>query len=73
MMSHSWHILYDMKPWVIYTTKGFDGGFNTKLHLWGLNYMHEGKHYDIGGGQGGLVNSPWDGEKLNHMLGLLWF
>ena len=44
MMSHSWHILYAMKPWLIYANEGFDGGFNTKLHLWGLNYVLEGKY-----------------------------
>ena len=50
MMIHSWHILYSMKPCLIYATEGFDGGFNKKSHLWGLNYIHEGKHYDVGGG-----------------------
>ena len=50
MKIHSWNILYSMKPWLIYATEGFDGGFNKKSHLWGLNYIHEGKHYDVGGG-----------------------
>ena len=50
MMSHSWHILYAMKPWIIYPNEGFHGGFNTKSHLWALNYAHEVKYYDVGGG-----------------------
>ena len=61
------------ETWVVYATEGFDGGFNKKSHLWGLNYIHEGKNYDAGGGQGCVVNAPWDGGKLNHILGLSWF
>ena len=61
MVIHSWHILYAMKPWIIYANEGFDGGFNTKAHCCVWNYMHEGKYHDIGGGQGGGVNAPRDG------------
>ena len=60
--SHSWHIQYAMEPWLIYVNEGFDGGSNTKSHLWVLNYRHEGKYHDVGGGQGGRVNAPWDGR-----------
>ena len=58
MVSPSWHIAYSMKPWLNYANKGFDGGFNTKSHCWGLDYMHVGTHYVDGGGQGDVVNAP---------------
>ena len=60
MKSHSWHILYAMKPWIIHVNERFDGGSTTKLHLWVLNYRHAGKYHDVGGGKGGGVNSPWE-------------
>ena len=81
MKSHSWHILYPMKPWLINVNEGFDGDSNTKSHLWVLNYRHEGKYHDVGGGQGGRVNAPWDGgnqilclvcHRWENHLSLLW-
>ena len=81
MKSHSWHILYAIKPWLIYVNEGFDGCSNTKSHLWVSNYRHASKYHDVGGGQSGGVNSPWDGGNRtlclvyrgweNH-LSLLW-
>ena len=62
-ISPSWHIPYAMKPWLNYANEGFDGSFNTKLHYWGLDYTHVGKHYVVRGGQGGTINTPWDGGK----------
>ena len=50
MVSPSGHIPYAMKPWLNYANEGFDGGFITKSHCWGLDYMHVGKHYADGGG-----------------------
>ena len=58
MKSHSWHILYAMKRWVIYANKGFDCGSNKKSHLWVLKFRHEGKYHDVRGGE----NDPCDGE-----------
>ena len=73
MVCPSWHVPYAMKPWLSYANMGFDGGFNTKLRCCVWNYMHEGKYFNDGGGQGGGVNAPWDGGKSNPMLGLSWF
>ena len=50
MVSTSWNIPYAMKACLSYAIEGFDGGFITKSHCWGLDYMHVGKHYDDGGG-----------------------
>ena len=50
VVSHSWHIPYVMKPWIIYANEGFGRGFNTKSHCCVWNYMHEGKYFDGDGG-----------------------
>ena len=40
VVSHSWHIRYAMKHWLIYANEGFDGGFNTKHKVGVWDYMH---------------------------------
>ena len=58
----SWHIAYAMKLWLNYANEGFDGGLVQFYKCCGLDYMNVGKNYVDGGGNGGAINTPWDGE-----------
>ena len=48
-----------MKSWLNFANEGFSTNSCCGFH----KYMHEGKYYNDGGGQGGIENVPWAGGK----------
>ena len=66
------------ESWLRNVNKYNDGGVNvkgivnTKSHF-GFRTIGMRRYFDVGGGQGGGVNAPWDGVKSIPKLGLSWF
>ena len=76
-MGHSWHISYAMNLALAMSTNIIMGGLNvkgivnTKSHL-GFVTIGMRRYFDVGGGQGGIVNAPRDRVNSSPKIGLSW-